>query len=410
MLLVETRAHPRPLRETMLHIDIPTPAEFQSLAAVKRDVCVSLYVPTEPFRVRGHQNRLALENLAAEAMQQLKEAAVEKRRIAAIDEQLRRLVRPDEDHAGEHKIRKLQSKKRDPVKEFWKYQGNGLAVLTTPQTIHIYRMPYRPPPLAEVADRFHLMPLLRVLVSPQEIYVLALSEKNVRLVRAFANLPPIRVHVLGLPHDAEQVARRASVRERNEKGRLRGSEGIKVLLQKFVRRVDQALERVLAGRSTPLVLAADEPLASMFRSISTYPGLMAEMIPGNPNQKSDAQLENAALPLLDQRYRSELEAVVARYDELKPRRATTDISYSAHAATAGAIEQLLVDLDATVPGLVSDTDGSVTYAASDNAEAYNVVDEIARRAVSTGAHVLSARREELPQGAPVVAILRYQFG
>jgi hypothetical protein len=362
------------------------------------------------MRVRGHRNRVALQNMTAEAVRQLKESAVEKRWLAAIEARLRRLARPDDDDFDEHKIRKLHSRKPDQLNEFWKYQGNGLAVLATPHTMHVYRLPYAPRPLAAVADRFHLIPLLRVLVSPHEIYVLALSEKNVRLVRAFVNLPPMRVHVPELPHDAEEVARRASIRERNEKGRLQGSEGVKVLLHKFVRRVDHALRPVLAGRSTPLVLAADAPLASMFRSISSYPGLMEDVIPGNPNQKSDAQLEDAALPLLDRRYRSELDAVIARYDELKPRRATTDVSYSAHAATAGAIEQLLVDLDATVPGIVSDTDGSVTYAASDDASSYSVVDEIAHRAVSTGAQVLGARREELPERAPVVAILRYPFG
>jgi hypothetical protein len=52
----------------------------------------------------------------------------------------------------------------------------------------------------------------------------------------------------------------------------------------------------------------------------------------------------------------------------------------------------------------------VTYASSDDAEVYSVVDEIARRALYTGARVLGARREELPDGAPLVAILRYQFG
>jgi hypothetical protein len=398
-------------RGAMLHIDIPTPEEFRSLAAIKRDVCVSLYVPTEPLRAREHQNRLAVENLAADALRQLNEAKMEKRTVEALEKQLRHLTRPgDGDPADGGKIRKLQNKRPDPLEEFWRFQGHGLVVLATPRTMNLYRMPYRPRPLAEVSDRFHLAPLLRVLTSPHEIYVLALSEKNVRLVRAFVNLPPMRVQIPELPHDAEQVARRASIRERNEKGRLRGSEGIKVLLQKFVRRVDGALQPVLAGRSAPLVLAADEPLASMFRSISKYPGLMQDIIPGNPNQKSDAQLEDAALPLLDRRYRSELDSVIARYNELKPRRATTDVSYSAHAATAGAIEQLLVDLDARVPGVVSDTDGSVTYASSDDAEVYSVVDEIARRALATGAHVLGARREELPESAPVVAILRYEFG
>ena len=95
--------------------------------------------------------------------------------------------------------------------------------------------------------------------------------------------------------------------------------------------------------------------------------------------------------------------------ELKPRRATTDVSYAAHAATAGAVDQLLVDLDAVVPGLVSDVDGSVTYAASDDAEVYNVIDEVARRALCTGARALAASREQLPERAPLAAILRYQF-
>jgi hypothetical protein len=85
------------------------------------------------------------------------------------------------------------------------------------------------------------------------------------------------------------------------------------------------------------------------------------------------------------------------------------VSYAAHAATAGAIDQLLVDLDAVVPGLVSDIDGSVTYAASDDAEVYSVVDEVARRALCTGARVLAASREQLPERAPLTAILRYQF-
>jgi len=72
-------------------------------------------------------------------------------------------------------------------------------------------------------------------------------------------------------------------------------------------------------------------------------------------------------------------------------------------------DQLPVDLDAVVPGLVSDIDGSVIYSASDDAEAYSVVDEVARRALCTGARVLGARKEELPDQAPLAAILRYQF-
>jgi hypothetical protein len=71
----------------------------------------------------------------------------------------------------------------------------------------------------------------------------------------------------------------------------------------------------------------------MFRSINTYPGLIDEVIPGNPRSKTDAQLEDAALPMLDRVYWQKLPSAIARLDELKPWRATTDVSFAAHAVT-----------------------------------------------------------------------------
>jgi hypothetical protein len=272
-----------------------------------------------------------------------------------------------------------------------------------------FRLPDRPQPLAEVADRFHLTPIIRAMQSPHEVFVLALSEEGDRLVHVFVNVPPIRVQVPHLPKNAEEATRRPSFHVRAPRRRLQNLEGEKVLLQKYVRKVDEAVRSALAGQTVPLVLAAVEPLASMFRSVCSYPHLVDEMIEGNPNHVSDAQLEDAARPILDHLYARELAAILERYEELKPRRATTDVAHAAQAATAGAVDQLVVDLDAVIPGVVSDVDGSVTYSSSDDAKTYSVVDEVARRALSTDARVLGAKREELPGGAPLVAILRYPF-
>jgi hypothetical protein len=95
-----------------------------------------------------------------------------------------------------------------------------------------------------------------------------------------------------------------------------------------------------------LVLAAAEPLVSMFRSVNSYPRLANKMIEGNPDLMTDAELEDAAIPV--DLFAQELKTVIALYDELKPERATTDVSYAARAATAGAVDQLLVDFDAVV--------------------------------------------------------------
>jgi release factor family 11 len=393
----------------MLHIDIPSLDEFKALAQVRGETCVSLYLPTSPLGSSARANRTAFKDLAKEALSQLKKAGTDKARIAAFEQQFDRLAGAEPDIQDQDKARKQQHPKSDPIESFWHYQASGLAALVTSGTTRTFRLPNSPKPLAEVADRFHLTPLIRAMTSPHDVYVLALAKESARLVHAFANFPPERLQVPGLPANAEEATRRPSVHVRAPRGHLQNLEGEKVLLQQYVRTVEQALHGVLAGRNTPLVLAAAEPLASMFRSANTYSGLVDEMIEGNPDQTTDTELEDAAIPILDRLYSRDLAAAIARYEELKPRLATTDVSYAAHAATAGAIDQLLVDLDAVVPGLVSDLDGSVTYAASDDAETYSVIDEVARRALFTGARVMGARREELPDRAPLTAILRYAF-
>src|ERR1700687_426136 len=393
----------------MLHIDIPTLAEFKALAQIKGETCVSLYLPTSPLGGSARTNRTAFKDIAKEALSQLKEAGTDKKKISVFEERFEHLAGAEHDVQDDDKIRKLQRAKPDPVESFWHYQANGLAVLATPSMMRTFRLPNRPRSLAEVAGPFYLTPLIRAMTSPHDVFVLALAEESVRLIHAFANFPPERLQIPEWPRNAEEATRRPSVHVRAPRGRLQNLEGEKVLLHQYARKVDQAVRSALAGQDKPLVLAAAEPLASIFRSVNTYPRLAAETIEGNPDLKTDAELEDVAIPILDRLYSHELKAVIALYDELKPRRATTDVSYAAHAATAGVIDQLLVDLDAVIPGLVSDIDGSVTYSASDDAETYSVVDEVARRALCTGARVLGARREELPDRAPLAAVLRYEF-
>jgi hypothetical protein len=394
----------------MLHMDIPTLTEFKALAAVRDDPCVSLYLPTSPLRNARHTNRLAFKDMAKAALAQLHEAGFDKRRRAAVAQQFDNLVGTREHNTQDQgHIRKLQNTKPNEIDEFWLTQMSGLAVFVTPQMLRTQRLPFAPKPMAEVANRFHLTPLIRVMTSPQDLFVLALSEASVRFVHVFANLPAVEIKLPKLPHAAEEATRRPSIHVRAPRNKLQNLEGEKVLMHKFARQVDQVVSGVLAGRAKPLLLAAAEPIAPIYRQVSTYSYLLDEGL-RDADHMSIPQIGHAARPILDQLYMRELKKIIARYDELKPRRATADVSYAAHAATAGAVEQLLVDLDSVIPGLVSEYDGSVTYAASDDAETYSVVDEIARRALCSGARVFGARLDDLPDRAPLIAILRYQFG
>ena len=77
---------------TMLHIDIPTLAEFKALAQVKGETCVSLYLPTSPLGENAKLNRTAFKDIAKEALSQLKEAGADKKKIAVFEGQFEHLA------------------------------------------------------------------------------------------------------------------------------------------------------------------------------------------------------------------------------------------------------------------------------------------------------------------------------
>ncbi|MCS3928865.1 hypothetical protein M2175_003896 [Bradyrhizobium elkanii] len=51
------------------------------------------------------------------------------------------------------------------------------------------------------------------------------------------------------------------------------------------------------------------------RSLNAYPKLVDEMLEGNPNLTTDADPEDAAIPILDRLYSRELKAAIALYDQ-----------------------------------------------------------------------------------------------
>jgi stalled ribosome rescue protein Dom34 len=157
----------------------------------------------------------------------------------------------------------------------------------------------------------------------------------------------------------------------------------------------------------PLIVAGNEPLASIYRSVNSYPGLADEGIPGNPEAASDQQLADAARGILDRVYAAELAQVRERFEaRVSQGRGATDLTDIARAATFGAVDTLLVDIDEKLPGQVDEETGAVTFA-DDDAASYGVVDEIARRVLLSGGRVLAVRKADVPGGGPLAAILRY---
>ena len=255
-----------------LHTDIPTRAQVERLLDNLSPVSISIYLPTDPVS-NGHAERTELANLASEAERQLVDAGREKADVAAVRDALADLANDS---------------------EFWRYQARSLAVFVTPDSAATFRLPNRLVSAVEVSDRFHVKPLLRSLTFPQVAFVLALAQGSVRLIEVAPDVPPGPVDIADLPRDVASFAGKASIRRHSPVGRLQGAEGERVRMRQYARGVDQALRPVLGALGVPLILAATEPLDSIYRSVSTYPLLADQTIAGNPERISDSDLAGAA--------------------------------------------------------------------------------------------------------------------
>lgn len=369
-----------------MHTDIPTSADLEQLLAVRGPACVSIYMPTTP-EGRGDPDRIEFKNLSAEALEQVSALSLER---GALDDLRDVLDDLDEDEA------------------FWARQAHSLAVFASPSGARTFQVANRLSPMVEVSDRFHIKPLLRSATFPQAAFVLALSQNDARLVEVSPDASPAEIRVPGMPSDAASAVGKRSIADRSPDRRVQGSEGQKLRLRQYARRVDEALRPMLSGLDLPLIVAGTEPLTSIFRSVSTYPHLAPGSIPGNPDAKSDGELADESRRVLDELYANELAELRDRYEQFVPQgRASDDLAAIARAATFGAVDTAFVDIDEAVPGFVDEADGTLTLDDSDDAVNYGVVDEIARRVLLARGRVLAVRRDDIPGNGPAAAILRY---
>ena len=371
----------------MLHIDLPTRAEILELAETRSVASVTIYLATTPLTEAAQADRIALKNLAKQAVDQLAAAGTDKRSIWPIETALAEIGADD---------------------GFWSHQANSLAIFATPESLRTFRLPSKLQSSVHVSDRFHIKPLLRAVTFGQEAYVLAIGKGSVRLVEVSADLPPHVVAVPGLPRDMADALGRRSHSERNYPGQSGEATSETSLTLRYARAVDAALRPVLSGHERPLIVAASEPMSSAFRSVSSYSHTVAEVIGGSADHVADHVLAAEARGILDRVNAARLDEFARLYSARENQgRTTNDIAAAARAATFGAIATLIVDIDAVVPGTVDDQSGEVTFAAVEDASSYGVVDEIVSRALKAGAQIMAVRADEVPGGGPLAAILRY---
>ncbi len=260
-------------------MDLLTRAELTSLAQPGPEgTYVSLFMPTHRVGGEGIEaDKLRWKNLVAGV-----EALL-----------LNDLRRPDVE-ALLAPARQLQD---DPMA--WQYMSDGLAMFLRPDRNRTFQVAAPMPELATVGDRSVMGPMLRLFSGDERFLLLALSQRDVRLMEGSRNTVE-QVQLAEIPTSLREVVDpeepRSDTMARPAATAGRGGPAVfyghgagdrhlkKDEVLRFLRAVAGGLQDVLVGESAPMVLFGLEHLVSTYREVNTYGHVLDEAALHNPDQ------------------------------------------------------------------------------------------------------------------------------
>jgi len=305
---------------------------------------------------------------------------------------------------------------------FWSEGGDGLAVFLAPGFVRRYRLALTFPELLVVASRFHVKPLMPFLASDGRFYILALSQKQVRLLEATRHTVeelrperslPALAEALQYDHYERQLQFHTGTssspgqRPASYHGHDLSDEA-KERIGRWFREIDRGMAVLLEGESAPLVLAGVEFLFPLYHAANSYRYLLEAGVPGNPEELRPDELHAGAWPLVEPLFSAAREAAAARYAALAGTgRTTTDVAQAVQAADHGRVEALFVAVGAQVWGRYAPDAGSIEIHSEHEPADGDLLDLAAMRTLQNSGAVYGLAPADMPGGGLLAAVLRY---
>jgi hypothetical protein len=188
-----------------------------------------------------------------------------------------------------------------------------------------------------------------------------------------------------------------------------GGEVDKVLLDRYLRAVDEGLRSVLRDEHAPLVLASVGYEQAMFRQVTHYPYVLADGVDGNPDELSAEQLHQRAWLIVSPVLTRAREEATARFRSAAGRggAATTDVEEIVRAATEGRVDTLFVPPGEHRWGSVDALSHQVAMHADPLRGDEDLLDRAAVWTLLNAGTVFAVPAADVPGPGPAAALLRY---
>ena len=382
--------------------------EIRTLIDQQEAPCMSLYMPTIRAGAQIQQNHIRFKNLLTRAERELSEQGMRK-------PEMNTLLKPAFETLN------------DEV--FWENQSDGLAIFLSPSLYQLFRFPVDFDEQLVVSNHFYVKPLLPLFSNNARFYILALSQNRLRLFEGtqhsvdevdLEDAPESLAEALRwdeaeehLQFHAEQGAPTGGARpEATYHGHGVGTDEAreKENVLRYFQKVDKGLKETFANEHVPLILAGVEYLFPIYQEANTYPYLVEQGIPGNPEKMSAKQLHEKAWEALEPRFEEEIEKAAALYRQqagMKSGRASDDLTEIIPAAFRGRVGQLFLLNGMEKWGTYDWGTGEVKLQDQPTRENQDLLDLSAVQTFLNDGVIYVVEPDRLPDEANYAAVFRY---
>lgn len=302
------------------------------------------------------------------------------------------------------------------------FEGSSVAVFRSADLFQIAVLDKEVPERAVLSPHFYVRPMLAELVRDRSFYLLALSQKNTRLLLCTMHTSeevPIPTDTdfehwmnrVKPDHTAVYNAMSAGVQGSGGPNALapKGSddEAKDEYLSHFFKQVNTGVAEVLKGKTEPLVLCAVEYEIPIYREVNSYPHLSTQAVHGAPNGLKAGEMHARALDALDRAYEVKVDETLADWNHRVGAGASSRLKDVVTAAHDGRILTLLISDSQEHTGVFDEATHSVKGRETGSSEDEDLLNDAAVQTILHAGNVLVAAHSKMPNGSPMAAIFRY---
>jgi hypothetical protein len=267
-----------------------------------------------------------------------------------------------------------------------------------------YLAPFAFEELVVVTNRFHIKPLLPLLSGDGRYYVLAISQKKVRLLQG-THYSVTEVDLAGAPENLADTLRDDDSRKGLGYGNVVDD---KENLRRYFRQIDGGLHEVLRNERAPLVLAGVDYLHPIYREVNTYPHLMNEGIAGNPDRLRAEELHKQAWTIVRPYFQRFQQEAVDQYKQWAGSlQASNDVRKIIPAAYHGQVELLFVVADLQQWGTFDPGTDAIHLHKKEKAGDEDLSEFAAIQTLLNGGTVYVVESERMPDHTSFAAVFRH---